>query len=346
MKRLLTMMISTFTLLALIGCGQNSDEVGTGQQHAVTNQPAPQAVAQPAPQAVAHRISSSLQFGTVKEFLYAHRAVMEGRATRDLAELATAVDFISLNELHVLTNLPETYRLHGIYVSEDSIGMWFFPEEAFVSMDAMHNARNSGHSFQLFLSRWVDMECPMTPIMSQLGLSERDLINGRYLFRESGTSDSFIWAHGRERFTMTLPRTLHGNHGISAFGDGTIELTRDNAHTMLPFTQTTTINLLDEALVTTLIGELYELTFNLGSALGEFAAFDTMDSINIPAGTNINSFISVNHDGLPMPGTSRNNGQFLGWYLDANFTMPLIKFLTTMPYQDTTLYARWEQDEN
>ena len=331
------MAIMLFMLFAMIGCGQTGEGINYGQQHEIVQQP----VAQPAPSAV----NSSLGVGSVEEFLYAYRAVKEGRATGNLANLAAAVDFISLNELHVLTNLPETYRLHGIEVDSGGVGMWFFPEDAFTSMDAMHNARDNRHFFHFSFTRW-DLESPMAGVSRQFGFTDEDSISGRYYFRESAGSVLFYWAYGREVLTMRLPRTLHGNHGISAFGIDVINPTSDTAHMMIPFTQTTTINLHDEALVTALIGNLYELTFNMGSASGEFAAFDTMAPINIPAGANINSFVAMHHEGLSIPGLSRNGGQFLGWYLDANFTIPLIDFLTTMPARNTTLYARWQYDEN
>ena len=329
MKRLLTIIITTFMLFAITGCGQIGEGIYYEQQHEAAQEP----VAQPAPSLV----NRTLGFASVEEFLYAHRAVREGRATGSLTNLAAAVDFLSLDELHIITNLPGTYRLHGIEIDGSGVGMWFFPEEAFVSMDAMHNARSNRYFFHFSFTRW-DLDSPMAGVISQFGFTSEDIINGRYYFSETGGSGIFYWAQGREVFSMRLPRVLHENHGISAFDV-------NNLHNMTQFAQTTTIDLHDEALVTALIGELYELTFSLGIASGEFPAFDNMAPINIPAGANINNFVAMHHGGLSIPTTSRIGGQFEGWYLDSRFTTPLVSFLTTMPARNTTLYARWQYDD-
>jgi len=84
----------------------------------------------------------------------------------------------------------------------------------------------------------------------------------------------------------------------------------------------------------------YQLSFIL---CGE-AAMDTIQPINIPIGVNILDYLMQNHNGFPEQGPIRQDYRFLGWYLDSDFTTPITDTFR-MPARDTTLYARWEQDD-
>jgi len=92
--RLFLMVVTVVMLGFLVACGQET----------------------PPPPPTGHPLPIFLEFSTVEEFLYAHRAVAEGRVTGELMRLAEDVDFVSLRELPLLTNLPEEYELTGIWV--------------------------------------------------------------------------------------------------------------------------------------------------------------------------------------------------------------------------------------
>jgi uncharacterized repeat protein (TIGR02543 family) len=248
-------------------------------------------------------------------------------------------------ELVLPNNLPGAYQFHYMTVYEQSIWFWFVPEQSLASEEARRSAIDRQQYFNLIIFRWTyedleswGLQSSMHGIMQQFDFTEEDLIDGRFL-RER--TETLLWAQGSELISLTLPRPPLETRDTAPLGAGIIGFTGNTIHDILPFTQTTTIDLLDEALVTALIGELYELTFDLGIESGSFAALNAATPISIPSGANISNFITMHHyERFQEFGFARDD--FLGWYLDANFTTPLSNLLTTMPFQNTTLYARWQ----
>ena len=337
MKRLSIISITIFMLFALIGCGQQDDTTdygqnissGTSGEISVSEAVSPGHGQAPA----VHGIPDHLTFWSLEEFLYAHRAVREGTATGRLAEMAASIDFESLEELVLPNNLPGIYQIHQIEVYDTAIWVWFLPEGSLASEEARWDAGINRTYFLLRTTRWTyeDLESwgvqsPMDGIMRQDNATEDDLIDGTYHFNER--TNTIYWARGSNRLSFHLPNTLPAN--------------QSTIHDLLPLTQTTTIDLLDEDLITELIGDFYQLDFNLGTFAGNTAASSAFPPILIPSGANIHNFITTNHEEIPIYNPTRRGHYFLGWYLDADFTIPLIRPLTLMPARDTTLYARWQ----
>ena len=276
----------------------------------------------------------------MEEFLYAHRAAREGRATGSLAEMAARLDFASLTELPLSINLPEIYRLSVITVYEERIRLWYLPEHTLISEEARRSAISPTQAFILQITRWTGVQSPMDGIMQQFGFTTEDLIDGRYYFREQ--TNTFYWAHGGNRLSLRLPNPSSGSHDAHMPSNITTGFTGNTVHDLLAFTETSTIDLDDDALITALIGDFYNLNFNLGVESGNFLTLEALAPISIPSGANINNFITMHHYSR-FASFGHANDDFLGWYLDAGFTTPLMNLITTMPARDVTLYARWEQ---
>ena len=316
MKRLLTTIITTFILFAMIGCGQ-VNTYDYAQEH--TSIP------------VASAIPETLGFWSLEEFLYAHRAVREGRAAENLARLAELIDFADLEEFHLLTGLPGSYQIDGIAVYGGFVTISYLPERAFASEDIWRETRGSSQSFHLQFQRWTwcdleswGLETPLDGIMRQDNVSKEDLIDGKFHFVE--WANVLYWSQGSSLVALRLPNALRNSYGAPS-----------TVQDLLVFAETTTIDLLDDDLIAQLIGDFYQLSFNLGFATNDFPP------VSIPSGAGIFNFITTNHEQIPIINPTRRMHNFSGWYLDAEFTVPLSRLLTMMPAQDTTLYARWEQ---
>jgi len=85
----------------------------------------------------------------------------------------------------------------------------------------------------------------------------------------------------------------------------------------------------------------HQLTFTLNPSTYYHTIPTSITPINIPIGTNILDFLAAHHDDLPINNPLKQNHNFMGWYMDDDFTIPLTD-TTLMPDYDTTLYARWE----
>jgi len=336
MRRLLITLASIALLLS--ACGQHTlDEVYYEPEQAPIN-----AVASPTDTSgsvAALTVVDWLQFHSLEEFLYAYELVRSGDATGTLATMAVAADLASLVELPLLTVIPDGFKLDVIRAHNETVSLYYVPESFLVSEVARLNV-SSEVSFQLRITRW-DMNDPMEGIMRQFGFGEEDMVDGVF-FRER--TNSLHLAHGNERITLRLPESMRPNPNTRGITD---------IHHLIPLTQTTTINLLDEALVTELIGDMYQLDFNLGipnNADGSpaplaaaLAPFYDADPIAIPSNANILNFVAMHHDHLNITNPTRLGYIFTGWFMDADFTMPVSQLITRMPDHDVTLYARWQQ---
>jgi len=328
-KRLYIIVPLLLLSLAAIGCGQTETRYDIQEQDGIHGDGQEIQYNQvPASNPTASEMPDMLAFPTLEEFLYAYRAVNNGSATGGLARVASSVDFTALDELFLSNNLPAGYRLHGILVYSWYVSTWYFNENHLASEDARRHAINTGQMFTLSVDRQgsdnmagLDLYTLLDNIMRQDNATGEDLLSGKYHFRER--NNTFFWLHNDDFFTLQMPRSYPSV-----------------PHDLLPFTETKTIDLTDEDLVNYLIGELFTLSFNLGFASSNFPL------ISIPANANIHSFITTNHENIPIDNPTRRGHIFLGWYLDAGFTQPLSRLLSPMPAHDATLYAKWERDEN
>ncbi|MCL2855964.1 MAG: InlB B-repeat-containing protein, partial [Defluviitaleaceae bacterium] len=51
--------------------------------------------------------------------------------------------------------------------------------------------------------------------------------------------------------------------------------------------------------------------------------------------------LELGHLGIPIGNPTRTGYHFMGWYLDADFTVAITEVFR-MPARNATLYARWE----
>ena len=84
------------------------------------------------------------------------------------------------------------------------------------------------------------------------------------------------------------------------------------------------------------------LSFDLGNELNGSTIPESIDSILIPEGVNILNFLNTHHASFSTITPTRPEHTFLGWYMDAEFTLPLTEE-TLMPATSIALFARWQQ---
>jgi len=200
-------------------------------------------------------VMNQMIFLSLEEFLYTHMSVRRGHANESVSSAASQLDFASLNTLYFPTNIPEDYHLASIVVYNERIRIWFISEP--VTDEAWHNALINSQYFLLEITRWTyyDLESwghstPMQGMMNQFGFTEGDLIDGKYFFLEAG--NELHWAHGSNRMSLRLPRAS----GISAFDENITSFDSDSVHDALPHTVVMEINLMDDAMITSLIEDI------------------------------------------------------------------------------------------
>jgi len=94
------------------------------------------------------------QNSSIEEFLYAYAEVSDGRASDDLARRARNSDLTSLDTIHLLTNLPEAFKLALIDVRETWVNIVYvvdFDEDAGIGS---RNIFMRPH-FELQVTRWT-----------------------------------------------------------------------------------------------------------------------------------------------------------------------------------------------
>jgi len=192
-----------------------------------------------------------LMFYSIEEFLYAYAEVSDGRASDDLTRRARNTDLSSLDTIHLLTNLPEAFQLALIDVHETRVTIVYVVD---IDEDAGIGSRNifMRPHFQLQVYRWTyeDLESwrinsPLDGIMQQTGLTEEDLIDGKYLFYER--TNDLHWAQGSNLFMLRMPSVSHGNSDISGFTAEDLGLAPEiNVNDVIEFSETVAVNLYDE----------------------------------------------------------------------------------------------------
>jgi len=315
MKKVIQLLAVGFAIVMMLAlmtaCGHQAEETNNAPEQVIASTPVSHGEITGCPP------PDMLRFHSLEELLYAHRKVREGRAAGNLKSMAASIDFASLDELLLPSNLIEGYEIIHIEVYDSIIWVQF---------------RFSGRHFTFNATRWTyedlaywGAQSPLSGIMRQFNFTEEDIIYGGYFHRNR----TFYWSHGSNRLSLSLPHIAYAAFDI---------------YDLLPFTEITAIDLADEVLISELIGEYHQLNFDWGELVNERDDLPTIltpEPINIPEGMNIYRFITTFHGRLPLPGTIRANSYFDGWYLDAELTIPLSGQLAYMPAEDTTLHARW-----
>jgi len=202
MKKLLLPVISLFLVQILAGCGPY-EKSETLTSTAAAHMPPDNFMASGAPE----EEIDVFMFFSLEEFLDSHRAARLGRAMGEFTE--SSANLVSLERFYLPTTIPETHRLFRIDVYEQSIGLWYFPEEYIVSgntFDAMIRQRHFLFSF----TRGLNAESGVlrNPLTSEdgtvirPGITEDDLIYGKYHFTEP---NSFMWSSGGEILILHTP---------------------------------------------------------------------------------------------------------------------------------------------
>ncbi|MCL2408766.1 MAG: hypothetical protein FWC96_04030 [Oscillospiraceae bacterium] len=218
MKRFLIISVTVILILALTGCGQNSEtdleiEAAVGvitdlETDAETVEWQEESVA-------ASDAPDTLRFSSLEEFLLSYIAVKDGMRAEGFmptsvhgnfehfSEMAESVDLLSLERFYLPVNIPEEYKIFRIAVTEYHVTIRFLPEEHLGSETDILLARADSQDFQFSFTRKLNLENPMAGIMEQFGVTEADLIDGKYLFLEPNL---FLWGSNREILSLYTPR--------------------------------------------------------------------------------------------------------------------------------------------
>ena len=137
----------------------------------------------------------TLEFSSLEEFLEAYKAVCEGTATGELAELAGndrgqySIKFAELDELYLPTGVPEDYKLHKIGINYLRVFYIYLHKNDLISEEAIQRAILEQKEFHFSVFRWK-LDYPMEGTLRQSGATEKNLIGGVYLFEKP---NSLTW---------------------------------------------------------------------------------------------------------------------------------------------------------
>ena len=145
-----------------------------------------------------------LEFSSLEEFLAAHEAVREGTADAELTRKAELTAFAELEEIFFPTAIPESYQIYKILVHSAYVSVYYLHEDHLVSEEAALDAMANLLFFD-FCSYRSESNCPMASILQQRKATERDLVNGIYLFEPPRR---FTWGAERTFMHMQLPHNM------------------------------------------------------------------------------------------------------------------------------------------
>jgi len=195
-----------------------------------------------------------LEFYSLEEFLDAYIAAHEGRISPDL-EIARRTEhsnFALLEEIHLIKNLPEKFRLDEISVGRQLVSIAYVA----IAEDAGEtriNATENNKYFTLRVTRWTyedlkhrGYDSPLDDIMSQFGFAEEDLIEGQYLYYER--SNTLHWAQDSNLFTLRMPMVLRNIDDALGLTDASnLRLVVENSvYDMIELANTVSVDLRDD----------------------------------------------------------------------------------------------------
>ncbi|MCL2409810.1 MAG: hypothetical protein FWC96_09440 [Oscillospiraceae bacterium] len=245
MKKFSIVIIAFIILFALAGCGQNGEtdvEEGVGTEVETEADTWTEVEEWQEGSLAGSFIPDELRFSSLEEFLLSYLGAMSSRARGGaLSELEESVDLLSLERFYLPMNIPEEYRLFRILVDEYNVSLWFLPEEHLGSDMAISNATASSRHFLLGVTRGLNLENPKAEIVEGYGITEEDLIDGKYYFNGW---NMFIW--GSEGEILILYTPLPPAVGLSDNGSG---------DDLVQFTEMYVLDLTDEEAILAFLGE-------------------------------------------------------------------------------------------
>ena len=240
MKHLKFVSIISIMLLILNGCALN-DRINELPAFNVNDENEPIVAVSEAP--------DLLVFSSIEEFLSVYREVERNVMRGEAADLAESVNLTSMDRFYVPSQIPQSYQLYRITISEHSIGMWFLPEHRLATEESIIYGTSRQEHFLYHYTRTQNLDSPMEGVLRQSGKSENDLINGRYYFNGRNL---FIWGSNGEIHALYTPmpqESLRANEfEIFNYDDAAVM-------EMVNYTATTVINLNDTRAVDMLIGD-------------------------------------------------------------------------------------------
>jgi len=147
-----------------------------------------------------------LVFSSLEELLAAHKAVREGTADAELAELAGndgefGINLVALDEFYFPTRIPKEYKLYKIVVNYLCVHFIYLTDRDLISDEAISNALHQQKEFEFGFYR-EDIEYPMDVILRQHGATEKDLIDGIYLLEKP---NRLYWGSDKAVLYLYMP---------------------------------------------------------------------------------------------------------------------------------------------
>ncbi|MCL2571305.1 MAG: InlB B-repeat-containing protein [Defluviitaleaceae bacterium] len=178
--------------------------------------------------------SDPLVFLSLDEFIVNHNAIALDRG----GSVADIINLAGLERLYLPSNLPLEYQLYRLMINENAVNLVYLHIDDMISEDTVMDALIQQRHFQFSFTRW-DVDSPMEGILQQMGATEDDLINGRYLFVEP---NMLIWASDREVIYMYTPLSLSNNIGMPVIIGNELSI-YEASRNQIEFTKTSVINL-------------------------------------------------------------------------------------------------------
>ncbi len=197
-KILLTIILPCFALSFLIlGCGDAQDvgeENGHEPSSTMSNSDSP-GTTPTCTEEISYSPADLVSFSNLDEFGSYLNSAEKGE---DIANLA------SLKSYYLPTALPQGYELYKITAGTADIGFWYLPHECLYSVESIQDAESRQKHF-LFISTRGTYD--FNGIKTQFNITDDELINNKYFFRES-SSPIVIWEEHGTALMLYLPVNL------------------------------------------------------------------------------------------------------------------------------------------
>ena len=227
MKQLLLIAIAFFLMLALFGCGSCGETNEMRRTNPVENEatnhitedeqeceestrkqeyeePVQKTTGNPAEYSWSAHPWDLLTCASLEQLLESHSAIREGKAVGELSGITELLDFVALEKLCVPINIPKEYLLYEINVYKAVVCFTYLREEDMVSVDAITDACIKKRSFE-FRFFYPENESSMEGMLAQEGATKKDLIDGKYLFREP---NELLWVLDGNLICLNMPLPL------------------------------------------------------------------------------------------------------------------------------------------
>jgi len=170
---------------------------------------------------------------------------------------AEAINFASLENVHLPVGIPDEFEFFTVTVGERGMNFIFMREEDMISEDTVLSALQNWRAVYFSVTTWDMDDSVLFDNMMGQGAGSGALIDGKYLFyfhaNEWMSYYLFDWVSDRSSFRLRLPATQTGDRSDTNELGG---ISLDDPHAMISFTETTTLNLQDTRAVETMIEEL------------------------------------------------------------------------------------------